>query len=694
MMDHFGRSFDFRTLRLLSKLLVNVILLSSLPFIGNALAQSPLENKVNLTPSEEAWLAEHSKIRLAIDVNWAPFEFVDDQKQYRGMAAEYIRLVGNRLGIEWEIDKERPWPKMVEAVKNRELDAFSLVVRTPQRDEFVNFTRPYISFPMVIVTQENEPYIDGIEPLNTKSVGVVRSYASHDLLAANHPELDLRLAENVRKGLEAVSNGETYAFVGNLAVVGHVIESTGLSNLKISGQTPYRFELSMAVRNDWPELIPILQKALDSITADERRAIHGRWIQVKYQNEVDYTLVILIIVIASVIILVIYGWNKKLRREIEHRQKAEKALKASEQKYRAMFTSSNVGLALCKMDGALLEVNQGFCDILGRTQTDTLQLSYWDITPREYESQEKEQLASLHERGTYGPYEKEYIRADGTRVPVLLNGSLVLGDDGKPLIWSIVQDISGRKKAEELVELALANAEVASKAKSEFLASMSHELRTPMNAVLGYAQMLKLDLNKNLLSTQHDYIASILDGGNHLLSLINQVLDLASIEAGVVELKIEKTSAKKCIAEAIGMIMPMAQKRSIRIEDGFSAQPEVFLLADHIRLHQVLLNLLSNAVKFNKPAGTITLYQGECKSGFLRICIEDTGIGISEKDCLEIFQMFHRINSDPMQPSEGTGIGLAVTKDLVEKMNGEIGFKSELGIGTTFWFDLPLAPST
>lgn len=109
-------------------------------------------------------------------------------------------------------------------------------------------------------------------------INAIWYYASHDLLTKNHPDLDLHPADNVRKGLEAVSNGKTYAFVGNLAVVGHVIGEAGLTNLKISGQTPYRFELSMAVRNDWPELIPILQKALDSITTDERNAIYGRWV--------------------------------------------------------------------------------------------------------------------------------------------------------------------------------------------------------------------------------------------------------------------------------------------------------------------------------------------------------------------------------------------------------------------------------
>ena len=217
-----------------------------------------------------------------MDIDWAPFEFVDDQKQYRGMAADYIRLIEERLGITLTIYKERPWPKMVEAVKNRELDAFSLVVRTPSRDAFVNFTKPYISFPMVIVTLASEPYVDGIEALKFRTVGVVESYASHDLLAKNHPYIQLYLAQNVRKGLEAVSNGQTYAFVGNLAVASQVMREAGITNLKTSGQTPYRFELSMAVRKDWPELIPILQKGLDSLSSEERDGIYNRWIHVKF----------------------------------------------------------------------------------------------------------------------------------------------------------------------------------------------------------------------------------------------------------------------------------------------------------------------------------------------------------------------------------------------------------------------------
>ena len=283
----FGQAFSVRTRRAAASLLVAVAALLSL--VGSALA-------LDLTPDEQAWLDAHPVVRLAVDIDWAPFEFVDERKTYQGMAADYIRLVEERLGIRLEVDTEKPWPMMVKAVKARDLDAFSLVVRTPQRDEFVNFTQPYISFPMVIVTLEDEPFIDGIEALRNDVVAVVESYASHDLLAGNHPSLNLLLAANVREGLEAVSTGQAYAFVGNLAVAAKVIREAGLTNLKISGQTPYRFELSMAVRKDWPELVTILQKALDSISPEDRDRIYNRWIRLKFHEEVDFRIVLAVLV--------------------------------------------------------------------------------------------------------------------------------------------------------------------------------------------------------------------------------------------------------------------------------------------------------------------------------------------------------------------------------------------------------------
>ncbi|MCP4391131.1 MAG: transporter substrate-binding domain-containing protein, partial [Gammaproteobacteria bacterium] len=224
-----------------------VVVVTMLLVVANAaLASSP---QIELSEDEKQWLAAHPSIRLAVDIDWAPFEFVDDDSSYQGMAAEYINLVGQKLDIQFDVEKEKPWSEVVESVKNRELDMFSCVVATTQRREYADFTRPYLSFPMVIVTSDQVAYVNGIRDLRNETVAVVRGYATQDLLEKNHSGIDLYLADNVADALEKLSHGQVYAYVGNIATVSDVIRREGLTNIKISGETPYRYELSMAVRN-------------------------------------------------------------------------------------------------------------------------------------------------------------------------------------------------------------------------------------------------------------------------------------------------------------------------------------------------------------------------------------------------------------------------------------------------------------
>ena len=655
---------------------------------GQSFASDGAKHTLDLSSSERAWLKSHPEIRLAIDIDWAPFEFVDDDKHYRGMAADYIKLVEERLGVRFKIDKERPWSEMVQAVKDRDLDAFSLVVKTSQRLQYVNFTKPYISFPMVIVTRDSESFIDGIEALQNHTVGVVKSYASHDLLSKNHPKIKLSTAANVREGLKAVSSGQIYAFVDNLAVVGQVIREMGLSNLKVSGQTPYRFELSMAVRKDWPELVPILQKALDSISAEQRDKIYGRWIRVRFEEEIDYRLILLVIGAATVAFLIIYAWNTRLRREIGQRLVAEGALRESEEKYRAMFTTANVGLALCKMDGTLLEVNQEFCKILGRTEEDTLSLTYWDITPQEYEPQEAEQLASLTETGKYGPYEKEYLRFDGTRVPVLLNGSLVFGTNGETLIWSVVQDISERKKVEGEVHSAMTKAEKASRAKSEFLAAMSHDLRTPLNAIIGFADIISHQHFGEVAAKYQEYANDIQSSGHLLLSLVDEVLDLSAIEAGKKSLSKEEIEIDEIVEDCRKVLETKARNAGITLTTKV-LRTDAALHADRGALKQILQNLISNAIKFTPTDGKVSLL-ALVSDGKAVFTIDDTGEGMASDEVRSLLEPFSKGQVDPYVAEDGWGLGLSIVKSLVELHDGELNIISNLGKGTTITVTLPV----
>ena len=234
-------------------------------------------------------------------------------------------------------------------------------------------------------------------------------------------------------------------------------------------------------------------------------------------------------------------------------------------------------------------------------------------------------------------------------------------------------------------------ADTANKAKSEFLSSMSHELRTPLNAILGFAQLLEASRRDPLTDKQKSHVQHILKGGQHLLDLINEVLDLARIEAGKMTLSIEDISPADVVEECLSLTETLAARRAITVvRDGPSALPAV--RADYTRLKQVLLNLLSNAVKYNRDGGRITLAIGAGAPATMRFSVTDTGRGIPADRQGELFQPFNRLGAEATEV-EGTGIGLTLTRELVQRMGGSIGFVSTSEVGSTFWVDIPLAES-
>ncbi|MDZ7750295.1 MAG: PAS domain S-box protein [Gammaproteobacteria bacterium] len=264
-----------------------------------------------------------------------------------------------------------------------------------------------------------------------------------------------------------------------------------------------------------------------------------------------------------------------------------------------------------------------------------------------------------------------------------------LDDQGRPrLLTGTVQDITERKQAETAVIQARDEAERANAAKSVFLSRMSHELRTPLNAVLGFSQLLQTDPDQPLTEVQTDNVAEIRHAGKHLLEMVNEVLDLARIESGHMELSLEPVAVAAVVNACAAGIRPMADERGITL--GFDVDPDYTVQADYTRLTQVLLNLLSNAVKYNRDDGRIEVRVTAAGPARLRIAVADSGHGIAAADQQRLFQPFERLES-AYAGIEGTGIGLALSRYLVEAMGGTIGVDSSLGVGSEFWFELPAA---
>jgi signal transduction histidine kinase/ActR/RegA family two-component response regulator len=385
-------------------------------------------------------------------------------------------------------------------------------------------------------------------------------------------------------------------------------------------------------------------------------------------------------------------------------QLREKALLKTGALQYAILTSANFSIIATDEKGIIQLFNVGAERMLGYTAAEVVnRISPSDIhDPLEVAARAQalslelatpiapgfEALAYKASRGIEDTYELTYICKDGSRFPALVSITGLRDDYGGIIGYLLIgSDNSVRKRVESKLNEAMAAAETANRAKTDFLSGMSHELRTPLNAILGFAQLMETGAPAPTVSQKRN-LDQIQKAGWYLLELINEILDLALIESGKLTLSTEPVSLVEVMLECRAMIEPQAQKRGIGMTfPRFDTSP--FVKADRTRVKQVLINLLFNAIKYNKPGGTVVV---ECVSklpGTIRISVRDTGAGLTPEQVAQLFQPFNRLGKES-SAEEGTGIGLVVSKRLVDLMGGVIGADSTVGEGSVFWVELGL----
>lgn len=372
---------------------------------------------------------------------------------------------------------------------------------------------------------------------------------------------------------------------------------------------------------------------------------------------------------------------------------AKDAAEALSQYARGLIEASLDPLVTISAQGKITDVNDAFAQATGvsREQLTGTDFSNYFTEPE----QARIGYQKVFSESLVRDYPLAIRHTTGRVMDVLYNAAVYRDDKGQVLgVVAAARDITERKFLDQVLlenhvalERAKAAAEKANLGKSEFLSSMSHELRTPLNAILGFAQLMESD-SPEPSPKQKRSLVQILNAGWYLLELINEILDLAQIESGKTTLSLEPVSLVEVMSECRAMVEPQVTQRGIDLKF-LPAEPDHFVQADRTRMKQVLINLLSNAIKYNKPGGAVTLGCMLVGPNAIRLSVQDTGVGLTPEQLAHLFQPFNRLGKE-FGPEEGTGIGLVVTKRLVELMGGSIGVDSVDGVGSVFWIDFRL----
>ena len=359
---------------------------------------------------------------------------------------------------------------------------------------------------------------------------------------------------------------------------------------------------------------------------------------------------------------------------------AQEELRASEERFRGYFEYSQVGMAVTSPERGWLEVNDQLRLMLGYTLEELRQLDWAQLTHPDDRAADMENFERML-AGEVDNYamDKRFIRKDGKIADVSLSVACVRDTDGAvELVLASLLDISQRKKAEKDLILARDRAEAATRAKSEFLSNMSHELRTPLNGVLGYAQLLRQD--PVLSNRQKESLDAIESCGQHLLTLINDVLDLSKIEAGRLEINTAPCDFHRLLKEVFDIARPKAESKGLAVTLKIPPDVPVGIVTDATKLRQVLVNLMDNAVKFTN-SGSVDL-DVHASGDTIQMQVRDTGVGMSEEEMTEIFDPFKQVAAG--KTAGGTGLGLTITKSVIEALDGSLQVESRLGQGSCF----------
>jgi len=691
------------------KLLLVIFLLSINSTVAqelNSFAKETHSNDFNLTKEQKDYLKEKKVIKMCVDPNWMPLEKIENEKHI-GISADFIKLISQKIETPIELVETESWSQSLTKAQNRECDILSLTQATPLRQEYFNFTTPYITTPLVVATKTGIAFSNSLKHINDKSLAIVKNYSTYELLKAKYPEIDIVEVESLQDGLAYVDQEKFFGFLDNPMVINHMIQKNGMGDsISITGQFPEEFQLSIASRNDEPILHEILELAILSIDAKTKEDILSSWNNIKYQIKMDNTTLIQLIFFTLVLTSAFIYWNLKLKQEIRSKDLVRKQLKESEEKLRTLFDIAPILLNAFDQNTNVTLWNKECQKVFGwsfaeiESSSDPLKLFYKN--PKKYQ----EVLASFSNQN-YGVFNEWHPQTkDGNSLIVMwANVKLPSGE-----IINIGYDITNQRKNEHRLrdaklELEELNNSLESKIKEEIdkstkhqtmlmhqsklaqmgemIENIAHQWRQPLAQINSYVLLIDLALSEHDLKELNieDKLLEIESLTAYMSKTIDDFRNYFHPNKNKNTFEIVK-AIEKSYDIVKGLIKTNHIKVSLDIQDGLKSDSYLE------EMQQVILTLLNNAIealvsmRIELPEIFIQAYE---KKGEIFISIGDNAKGIDEEMQEKIFEPYFTTK----HKTQGTGLGLYMAKMIIENgFNGRLSVQNRLN-GAYFTIQIP-----
>jgi len=661
----------------------------------NADISSPIPRGHSLTNDDRDWLTHLGTVRVGYETDRYPYSFMGKDGALEGLAADYLALIKNELGLRLEFVPTHDLDELQRRVAAKEVDIVVAAMPDDYDPSLMTFTRPYERFPEVIVTRLNGPAIAGPEDLRGKKAAVREEAGLTENLKMLLPRTQLVPVPTNEEGLRLVEKGEVSAYIGTLPAIDVLIRDRYAATLHVVAPAGLDQDFTFGVSRDKIRLAGLIDRVIGGLREDQRQAMRGRWLRADYSYGVPWLWVLIGLAIAASVVAII-GFAYKRMRDAEGRARASE--------HRLVDINENLpGVVMRLHTDALGKPSYEY--VSGRTQA-LFGMSREDIlsgaaSPLDAAQERDRDAVRALVSQSYLAHHSDVIEfrtcVEGeTRWIRALAGELKPTRDGG-YFWSVYcADVTTQKEQEQALIEAKAMAEAAVAAKSSFLAMMSHEIRTPMAGVLGLIELLS---KTPLTIEQSHMVGMVQDSAIALLQILDDILDFSRIEAEKLELEPGPFDLRLLADSTVGTFAARAQQKGLKLYLVLDWRLASEYQGDANRIRQIINNLLSNALKFT-TSGYVELridMAGEVAGGQqLRLCVTDTGLGISPDQLHRLFQPFTQAEASTSRRFGGTGLGLSICRRLAHMMEGDVRLSSTVGSGTQAVFEvaLPVLQST